>query len=80
MFTNQTEPVEDLCPKCRTNRPYTLRKKEIQKKINGKNFHFQISAAYCSVCGAEMSPPGLIDYNIKEVEGQYQLMTTDPFS
>ena len=33
---------------------------------------FEITAAFCNECGGEMGIPGLLDYNIKEIDAQYR--------
>ena len=67
-----TEEKRDFCIECRKETEYFLTKRSIAEKINGMYYTFFITTAICSECGAEMSPPGLIDKNIKEVEEQYK--------
>jgi hypothetical protein len=62
----------DFCMECRKDTTYTLKKRNIQKNIKGKEYVFSITAAVCDECGAEMSLPGLIDKNIQEVDEQYR--------
>ena len=40
--------------------------------IREKEYTFEITAAFCNECGGEMGVPGLMDYNIKEIEEQYR--------
>lgn len=65
----------DFCIVCRKNTEYTLAKKNIVKTINGNVYTFKITVAICTQCGTEMSIPGLIDRNIKEVDAQYRAST-----
>lgn len=68
----KTVKGRDFCPECRKETEYFFTKKGIAEKINGMYYTFFITAAICSECGKEMSPPGLIDKNIQEVEEQYR--------
>ena len=63
---------KDFCTECRGKTEYYLTKKNIVKNIKGKDYTFTITVAICTKCGAKMSPPGLIDKNIKEVDEQYK--------
>ena len=63
---------KDFCTECRKETEYFLTKRGIAEKINGMYYTFFITTAICSECGAEMSPPGFIDKNIREVEEQYK--------
>lgn len=62
----------DFCIECRKDTEYYLQKKEITKKIRDKEFVFIITTAVCAECGKEMSIPGIIDKNIKEIDEQYR--------
>ncbi|MFN2926526.1 hypothetical protein ACKX2L_06325 [Lachnospiraceae bacterium YH-ros2228] len=64
----------DFCTKCRKETKYSFTKKGIVKNIEGRDYCFFVTAAICKECGAMMSPPGLIDQNVREVEEQYQKM------
>lgn len=64
----------DFCTKCRKETEYSLTKKGIVQTIEGRDYCFFVTAAICKECGAMMSPPGLIDQNVREVEEQYQAM------
>lgn len=63
----------DFCVECRKDTTYTLQKRTIVKKIKDQEYPFSITVAICSECGEEMSIPGLIDKNIKEVDEQYRV-------
>ena len=65
---------KDFCIECRADRPYHLEKKTITKLIKDKEYKFDITTAVCDECGEEMSIPGLIDRNIKEIDAQYRAM------
>jgi putative prophage ps3 protein 01 len=62
----------DFCIECRKDTAYTLKKKTIIKKIKEKEYPVNITIAICVECGKEMSIPGLIDKNIREVDEQYR--------
>lgn len=62
----------DFCTVCRKSTEYTLQKRNIIKTIKDKEYVFGITSAVCNECGEEMSIPGLIDKNIKEVDEQYR--------
>ena len=62
----------DFCEQCRKWTKYTLQKKNIVKKIGDKEYIFSITIAVCAECGAEMSPLGLIDKNVEEINEQYE--------
>ena len=71
----------DFCIECRKETGYLLRKKNIVKTIRDKEYTFGITAAICAECGGEMSIPGLIDKNVREIDEQYRaaegLVTVD---
>lgn len=62
----------DFCTRCRKETEYTLQKRNIVRIINGTKHTFNITIAICDECGKEMTPHGLIDKNVKEVEEQYE--------
>lgn len=62
----------DFCIECRKETEYVLQKKNIRKVVRDKEYEFQITAAICVECGEEMSIPGLIDQNVREVDEQYR--------
>ena len=47
-----------------------------RKSIREKEYTFEITAAFCNECGGEMGIPGLMDYNIKEIDEQYRSIRT----
>lgn len=63
---------KDFCIKCRRETEYILQKKDIVKTIRDKEYIFAITVAACVECGEEMSIPGLIDKNVREVDEQYR--------
>lgn len=65
------ENQRDFCTECRRETNYTLKKIKINQTIRGKEYTFEITAAFCNECSGEMGIPGLIDYNIKEIDEQY---------
>lgn len=62
----------DFCTRCRKETEYSFTKRGIVKNIHGRNYPFFITVAICSECGAEMSPPGLMDKNVQEIEEQHK--------
>lgn len=62
----------DFCTVCRKETEYTLQKRNIKRMIKDIEYTFNITVAVCTECGEEMSIPGLIDRNIKEVDEQYR--------
>ena len=66
------ENQRDFCTECRRETNYTLKKIKINRTIREKEYTFEITAAFCNECGGEMGIPGLIDYNIKEIDEQYR--------
>jgi rRNA maturation protein Nop10 len=62
---------KDFCPECREETKYSFEKRNIVKNIKGKDYTFKITVAICAECGAEMSPPGIFDKNVQEIEEQY---------
>lgn len=63
---------EEFCIECRHETEYVLKRKMISKTIKDREYNFTITTAICTECGAEMSLPGLIDKNIKEIDEQYR--------
>lgn len=62
----------DFCTVCRKETEYTLKKRNITKMIKDIPYTFSITVAVCNECGEEMSIPGLMDKNIREVDEQYR--------
>ena len=60
----------DYCINCRKETTYTLKKQEIRKVIKDKEYTFLITVAVCNECNEEISVPGLLDLNIKEIDSQ----------
>ena len=63
---------KDFCTECRRETSYTLKKIKINQTIREKEYTFEIMAAFCNECGGEMGIPGLMDYNMKEIDEQYR--------
>lgn len=49
-----------------------MKKQGIRKVIKDKEYTFLITVAVCNECGEEISLPGLLDLNIKEIDSQYR--------
>ena len=62
----------DFCINCRKETEYLLLKKDIKKNIRDKDYIFEITVAVCAECGEEMSVPGFIDKNVREIDEQYK--------
>jgi len=62
----------EFCTLCRKERPYVFRKRNITKTIRDQEYQFEITSAYCTECGGELNIPGLIDYNMQEIDQQYR--------
>ena len=62
----------DFCIECRKETEYLLQKKDVVKNIRDKEYYFEITVAVCTECGEEMSIPGLIDKNVREIDEQYR--------
>lgn len=65
---------KDFCIACRKETEYYLQKMPVTKTIREKEYMFYITTAVCSECGEEMSLPGLLDQNVKEIDHQYREM------
>ena len=63
---------KDFCTECRRETSYSLKKIKINQTIREKKYTFEITAAFCNECGGEMGIPGLMDYNMKEIDEQYR--------
>ncbi len=64
---------KDFCIECRKETEYLLKKRDIVKRIKEKEYTFSITVAICARCGEEMSIPGLIDKNVREIDEQYRV-------
>ena len=62
----------DFCISCRKDTDYVFSKKKIKQIIREKEYEFNITVAICTECGEEMSIPGLMDLNVKEIDEQYR--------
>lgn len=62
----------DFCVECREAVEYELKREIVEREIRGKKYAFRMTTAYCKKCGTEMSVPGLIDLNIREMDEQYR--------
>ena len=60
--------LKDYCPNCRRETEYKLDKVDVTKNIKGTLQTFKMTVAFCTECGSQVCPPGLIDRNIKEFE------------
>lgn len=60
------------CFECDDITEYTLRKVEVVKTIRDKEYKFVVTKAFCVHCNEEMSPNGLADYNVQEIDLQYR--------
>lgn len=67
-----TEMRKEFCIECRRETEYALRKKTISKRIKDHDYDFTVTTAICMNCGEEMSLPGLIDKNAKEIDEQFR--------
>lgn len=63
---------KNFCTNCRKETGYTMEKRTIERKVRDEKYTFNITVAVCNECKEEMSIPGLIDQNIKEVDEQYR--------
>ena len=60
----------DFCPWCRKQVSGILGWEHFAKTLDGQDYSFKVTIVTCKNCGRLMSPPGLIDFNIKEYEDQ----------
>ena len=58
----------NFCINCRKETDIVWGKAKRTTNIKGKPFDYLETVAICKECGQEMSPHGLIDLNIKELE------------
>lgn len=61
----------DFCPECRKYTEYTMEKIDFPKIIGETPHVFRISSAFCRECGCEVSPQGIIDEKVREIQEQY---------
>lgn len=62
-----------FCSECRTKVEYEVKKIPCKKCIKEKEFTFEIINAQCPLCGESINVPGLMDYNVQEIDRQYRL-------
>lgn len=62
----------DFCIECRKETEYLLHRKDVIKNIRDKEYTVGITVAVCAECGGEMSIPGIIDKNVREIDEQYR--------
>lgn len=62
----------NFCPTCRHETSFVCKKVPITQTINGREYTFSITKAFCTECAGEVCPPGLIDKNIKEIDEQFR--------
>ena len=60
------------CINCRKTTEYSIRKVSKKYSIRDSEYDFDITEAVCKECGEIMSIPGIIDYNVLEVDRQYR--------
>lgn len=70
------ENQRDFCTECRRETSYILKKIKINQTIREKEYTFEITVVFCNECGGEMGVPGLLDYNMKEIDEQYRSIRT----
>lgn len=63
----------DFCISCRKETEYVLQRQRIRKTVRDREYPFDITVAVCKECGEEMSPPGLMDHNVQEIDTQYRM-------
>lgn len=61
-----------FCVECRSERTYGMRRIPYKKSIREKEYVFEITEAFCEVCGEPVSVPGLMDRNAAEIDRQYR--------
>ena len=62
----------DICTECMKITEYKLITEKITMPYRGKEYDFNLTTARCCECNEIMSPPGIIDTNVKEVKEQYR--------
>ncbi len=61
-----------FCVECRTERAYGMRRIPYKKCIREKEYIFEITEAFCEICGEPVNVPGLMDRNATEIDRQYR--------
>ena len=69
MFAKQSSY---FCPECRQNTTYEVKKVSRTYMMKDKEYSFKITTAFCNHCGEEIILPGLLDFNVKEIDQQYR--------
>ena len=62
----------DFCIECRKETAYDLVRVPHKKCIRDKEYEFEITIALCRECGEELSVPGLMDVNAREIDEQFR--------
>ena len=69
----RTDPERAFfCPFCGRFVRYVLMQKALTGPVRGREHKFRITVALCPECGEELTPPGLLDLNIEELDRQYR--------
>ena len=63
---------KQFCVECRKETGYDIKKLKYTHCIKGKEYTFDIAAALCKECGAEVNIPGLMDSNARLIDEQYR--------
>lgn len=61
-----------FCINCHRETACMPRKVKINQSVRDKSYTFEITTFVCSECGREIGFPGLMDYNVKEMDEQYR--------
>lgn len=61
-----------FCINCHRETACMPQKVKINQSVRDKSYTFEITTFVCSECGREIGFPGLMDYNIKEMDEQYR--------
>ena len=61
-----------FCTNCHKETTCVPKKVKVNQNIRDKNYTFNITTFVCNECGREIGFPGLMDYNIKEIDEQYR--------
>ncbi len=61
-----------FCIECRQETVYKLKRSKKAEYMKEKEYQFIVTEAFCTKCGAQVNPHGLIDWNVKEIDEQYR--------
>ena len=61
-----------FCTDCHKETTCVPKKVKVSQNIRDKDYTFDITTFVCNECGREIGFPGLMDYNIKEIDEQYR--------